>query len=72
MIEESAQTDEQYEGCRSFFNVRGMVPRPLDIHVEHQDADGSTRITHVQRGMARLVARVRHPLTRPSDRPRQG
>jgi peptide deformylase len=27
--DESADTDEQYEGCLSFFDVRGMVPRPL-------------------------------------------
>jgi peptide deformylase len=56
IIEECESTDEQYEGCLSFFDVRGMVPRPLDIHVEHQDVDGATRITHFERGMARLVA----------------
>lgn len=29
VISESAETDEQYEGCLSFFDVRGIVPRPL-------------------------------------------
>jgi len=55
VIEESPQTDEQYEGCLSFFDVRGMVPRPLTIQVEHQDTDGQRRITIFQRGIARLV-----------------
>jgi hypothetical protein len=32
-----------------------MVPRPLAIEVEHQDIDGTTRITTFERGMARLV-----------------
>jgi peptide deformylase len=27
VIEESPQTDEQHEGCLSFFDVRGMIPR---------------------------------------------
>lgn len=56
VIEESADTDEQYEGCLSFFDVRGMVPRPLTIHVEHQELDGQTRITRFDQGAARLVA----------------
>ncbi|WP_414642608.1 peptide deformylase [Actinocrinis sp.] len=33
VIDESARTDEQYEGCLSFFDVRGMVPRPLALQV---------------------------------------
>jgi len=53
--DQSAEIDEQYEGCLSFFNVRGMVPRPLAIEVEHQDIDGTTRITTFERGTARLV-----------------
>ncbi len=28
ITEHSAETDEQYEGCLSFFDVRGLVPRP--------------------------------------------
>ena len=55
ICDQSAETDEQYEGCLSFFEVRGMVARPLAIEVEHQDIDGTTRITTFERGMARLV-----------------
>lgn len=53
---EQTQGDEQYEGCLSFFDVRGMVPRPLTLHVEHQDIDGQRRITIFDRGTARLAA----------------
>ncbi|MGD6742964.1 peptide deformylase [Streptomyces sp. BH106] len=56
IVEESPESDEQYEGCLSFFDVRGKVPRPLAISVEHQDVDGTERITIFERGMARLVA----------------
>jgi peptide deformylase len=56
IVEASQETDEQYEGCLSFFDVRGKVPRPLAISVEHQDIDGTERITIFERGMARLVA----------------
>lgn len=56
VIDESSETDEQYEGCLSFFDVRGMVARPLCIEVEHQDATGSTHITAFRDGIARLVS----------------
>ncbi|MFJ8783156.1 peptide deformylase [Streptomyces sp. NPDC102476] len=56
IVEESPETDEQYEGCLSFFDVRGKVPRPLAISVEHQDIDGTQRITIFEQGLARLVA----------------
>jgi peptide deformylase len=55
ICDESAEASDQYEGCLSFFDVRGMVPRPRAIEVEHQDIDGTTRITTFERGMARLV-----------------
>jgi peptide deformylase len=55
VIEETAG-DEQYEGCLSFFDVRGVVNRPLTLHVEHQDIDGQRRITIFDQGTARLVA----------------
>ncbi|MFF4530986.1 peptide deformylase [Streptomyces sp. NPDC001407] len=51
----SEETDEQYEGCLSFFDVRGMVPRPLRITVEATALDGTTRITVYERGLARLI-----------------
>jgi peptide deformylase len=56
IVETSADEDEQYEGCLSFFDLRGRVPRPLAIHVEHTDIDGHTRTTVYERGTARLVA----------------
>lgn len=55
IIDESSDSDEQYEGCLSFFDVRGMVPRPRRIEVEHQDATGAVHITAFHDGMARLV-----------------
>jgi len=55
ITDESADRDDQYEGCLSFFDVRGMVSRPLAIEVEHQDIDGTVRITTFERGTARLV-----------------
>ncbi len=56
IIETGDETDEQYEGCLSFFDVRCLVRRPLAIHVEHQDINGERRITIFERGIARLVA----------------
>ncbi|MBB5858302.1 peptide deformylase [Amycolatopsis umgeniensis] len=56
IIEEAGDFDEQYEGCLSFFDVRGQVPRPHIIHVEHTTIDGHTKITVFDRGIARLVA----------------
>jgi peptide deformylase len=56
IIDESAEEDQQYEGCLSFFDIRGMVPRQLEIEVEHQTVDGVTRITTFDHGTARLVA----------------
>ncbi|MGH3822777.1 MAG: peptide deformylase [Pseudonocardiaceae bacterium] len=56
IIESSDDSDEQYEGCLSFFDVRCLVPRPLVIHVEHQDITGDQCITIFERGIARLVA----------------
>ncbi|MER5820738.1 peptide deformylase [Streptomyces mirabilis] len=51
----SEETDEQYEGCLSFFDVRGQVPRPLKITVETTSLDGATVTTLYQRDLARLI-----------------
>ncbi|MFF3750967.1 peptide deformylase [Streptomyces sp. NPDC002018] len=51
----SDETDEQYEGCLSFFDVRGLVPRPLRITVETTTLDGTTVSTVYERGLARLI-----------------
>ncbi|MGQ0841768.1 peptide deformylase [Actinokineospora sp.] len=56
IIEHSGEVDEQYEGCLSFFDVRGQVPRAHIIDVEHTTIEGTTRITRFERGLARLVA----------------
>ncbi|SDG28492.1 Polypeptide deformylase [Sinosporangium album] len=55
IIDQSVEVDEQYEGCLSFFDVRGMVPRPVRIEVEHQDIDGTVLITSFEGAVARLV-----------------
>lgn len=56
IIGESSQTDSQYEGCLSFFDVRGIVPRARRIEVEHTLTDGTTAITVFTDALARLVA----------------
>jgi peptide deformylase len=56
IIEQSGEQDEQYEGCLSFFDVRCMVPRSRRIEVEHQEIDGTRRITVFEDGVARLAA----------------
>ncbi|WP_327031120.1 peptide deformylase [Micromonospora sp. NBC_01740] len=56
VVDASPDSDEQYEGCLSFFDHRGLVPRPLRLDVEHAQYDGSRIITSFEFGMARLVA----------------
>jgi peptide deformylase len=56
VVGESGGTDEQYEGCLSFFDYRGLVARPLRIEVEHARFDGTRIITSFERAMARLVS----------------
>ncbi|MFF1715763.1 peptide deformylase [Streptomyces sp. NPDC058268] len=51
----SDEQDEQYEGCLSFFDVRGLVPRPLRITVETTALDGKTVVAVYERGLARLI-----------------
>jgi peptide deformylase len=48
--------DEQYEGCLSFFDYRGRVPRPLRIEVAHSKQDGGRQESTFERAVARLVA----------------
>ncbi|MFH9676378.1 peptide deformylase [Streptomyces sp. NPDC017405] len=55
ITEHSAETDEQYEGCLSFFDVRGLVPRPLRITVEATTLAAETTSTVYERGLARLI-----------------
>lgn len=51
----SEETDEKFEGCLSFFDVRGLVPRPLRITVETTTLEGQAVTTIYERGIARLV-----------------
>ncbi|MFE5301669.1 peptide deformylase [Streptomyces sp. NPDC056632] len=55
ITEWSDETDEQYEGCLSFFDVRGLVPRPLRITVETTTLEGQVMTTVYERGLARLI-----------------
>jgi peptide deformylase len=56
LVGESRDTDEQYEGCLSFFDYRGSVARPLRVEVEHARFDGTRVITSFEQAMARLVS----------------
>ncbi|MHC0430418.1 peptide deformylase [Streptomyces sp. O3] len=55
ITDRSDELDEQYEGCLSFFDVRGLVPRPLKITVETTALTGETVTTAYERGLARLI-----------------
>ncbi|MFD9717411.1 peptide deformylase [Streptomyces sp. NPDC059076] len=48
-------SDDQYEGCLSFFDVRGLVPRPLEITVESASLTGEHVATLYEHGLARLI-----------------
>jgi len=52
----SADTDEDYEGCLSCYNMRGLVIRPFTLHIEHQNLNGHYTITELPHGIARLAA----------------
>jgi len=56
IVAESVDQDEQYEGCLSFFDVRGVVSRPLLVEVEHEDLTGARTVTTFTQALARLVA----------------
>ena len=55
ITDRSEERDEQYEGCLSFFDVRGLVPRPLKITVEATALTGETVTSAYERGLARLI-----------------
>jgi peptide deformylase/transcriptional regulator with XRE-family HTH domain len=56
IVSESIDHDEQYEGCLSFLDVRGLVSRPQLIEVEHATVDGETVESTYAGTMARVVA----------------
>ncbi len=55
IVEESSESDARYEGCLSFFDVRGKAQCPLTIWVEHTDVQGRKHCTRFDKGAARLV-----------------
>jgi peptide deformylase len=55
VISTSAYADEQLEGCLSYFDFRGRVPRPLRIEVEHLRYDGGRVVSTFEKSLARLV-----------------
>ncbi|WP_067662327.1 peptide deformylase [Nocardia miyunensis] len=55
IVDSSSEQDEQYEGCLSFFDVRGLVPRPLRITVETHTFAGELITTEYREGIARLI-----------------
>ncbi len=56
VVNAAAETDEQFEGCLSFFDVRGLVARPLRLVVESALLYGERiRVTY-ELALARLVA----------------
>ncbi|MEV0623672.1 peptide deformylase [Nonomuraea sp. NPDC050404] len=55
LVSESTEVDEQYEGCLSFFDVRGLVPRPLRLEIEHTRLDGRRVIAALDTALARLA-----------------
>ncbi|PWI05867.1 formylmethionine deformylase [Streptomyces sp. NWU339] len=55
ITDRSDETDEQFEGCFSYFDVRGLVPRPLRITVETTTLEGQTVSAVYERGLARLI-----------------
>jgi peptide deformylase len=56
VVDVSPESDERYEGCLSFFDVRGLVRRPLWMELQSSALDGSRAVTRFERGTARLVA----------------
>jgi peptide deformylase len=55
VISESAEEDEQYEGCLSFFDVRGLVPRPLHIEIACTRPDGQQYVLALDNAIVRLA-----------------
>jgi peptide deformylase len=56
VVAHSTDKDEKYEGCLSFFDVRGAVPRPLTLDVRHHQPSGEQVVTRFERAVARLVS----------------
>lgn len=58
----AARSEETDESCVSFFDGRGLVPRPLMITVETTALASETVTTVYERGLARLINhKIDHP-----------
>lgn len=55
IVARSDEQDEQYEGCLSFFDVRGLVPRSLRIVVESTTLTGKLTTREYRDAIARLI-----------------
>jgi peptide deformylase len=55
VVAQSPDEDLLFEGCLSFFHVRGLVPRPRWLELEHATPDGAVVRTRFETGLARLV-----------------
>lgn len=53
IIDTSSLADEHFEGCLSFFDVRGSVRRSLAIQVEHTDLHGKRHVSVFEKAAAR-------------------
>lgn len=56
ILHESPDIDVQFEGCLSFFDVRGRVARPRTVELEYQDLAGNRIVRSFYNGAARMVA----------------
>jgi peptide deformylase len=56
VVRTADELDDRQEGCLSFFDVRGLVPRSIEIDVESAQPDGGRRVATYRAGLARLVA----------------
>lgn len=56
VVEQSAEEETRFEGCLSFFDVRGLVARPTRLRVVHQRSDGAPLESEFHGNVARLVA----------------
>ena len=55
VVEASKVTSRVWEGCLSFFDVRGEVPRPTWLVIEHERIDGTTERTRLDGRLAGLI-----------------
>jgi len=54
LLEESDESCVEFEGCLSFFDKRGLVPRPVSIRVSFQTREFVTEIRTFQGWAARI------------------